>query len=298
MSLRYTAVASMDGPALEDADPNVERWREKIEVKLDNRQVFFLFFGSAVVACMLFVLGVMVGKRIESRGQADAPVLADPLAALDRAHQPPPGVAAPDPQLTFASTLAGTPKPKGASAHPLSSLPRGLPKTPAPKPAPTPTPTLAPKPPVVALKTPVAPKAIALAKPAPAVAPPVDPSKAKGKFTLQLSTFADVGRRAVLRAEVPGRVRDRRGGPRQGDDLPRPPRQLRLVQGRRGGQGQLREAAQHDRAHRRTVERSSSRPGAPSAFQDVKTVFQSFLTLATVQSFFRARSRACSAPAW
>ena len=69
----------------------------KIEVKLDNRQVFFLFFGSAVVACMLFVLGVMVGKRIESRGQAEAPVLADPLAALDRAHQPPPGVAAPDP---------------------------------------------------------------------------------------------------------------------------------------------------------------------------------------------------------
>jgi hypothetical protein len=62
----------MDGPSLEDADQNVERWREKVEVKLDNRQVFFLFFGSAVVACMLFVLGVMVGKRIESRGQADA----------------------------------------------------------------------------------------------------------------------------------------------------------------------------------------------------------------------------------
>ena len=137
MSLRYTAVASMDGPALEDADPNVERWREKIEVKLDNRQVFFLFFGSAVVACMLFVLGVMVGKRIESRGQADAPVLADPLAALDRAHQPPPGVAAPDPQLTYASTLAGAPKLKGAGAHPLSSQPKVLAKAPVPKSTPT-----------------------------------------------------------------------------------------------------------------------------------------------------------------
>ena len=33
MSLRYTAVASMDGPPLEDVDQNVERWREKIEVK-------------------------------------------------------------------------------------------------------------------------------------------------------------------------------------------------------------------------------------------------------------------------
>jgi DedD protein len=184
MSLRYTAVASMDGPALEDADQNVERWREKIEIKLDNRQVFFLFFGSAVVACMLFVLGVMVGKRIESRGQADAPVLQDPLAALDRAHQPPPGVAAPDPQLTFPSTLGGALKLKGASAHQsLGSLPKVVPKAAAPKPAPAPKPA-------VALKTPVAPKPSAIAKPAPAVAPPVDPAKAKGKYTLQLSTFA------------------------------------------------------------------------------------------------------------
>ena len=36
---------------------------------------------------MLFVLGVMVGKRIESRGQAASPDLQDPLAALDRAHK-------------------------------------------------------------------------------------------------------------------------------------------------------------------------------------------------------------------
>jgi len=214
MSLRYTAVASMDGPALEDADPNVERWREKIEVKLDNRQVFFLFFGSAVVACMLFVLGVMVGKRIESRGQADAPVLADPLAALDRAHQPPPGVAAPDPQLTFASTLAGAPRAKGSSAHTLSSLPKVLPKAAAPKPTPTVAPTLAPKPPVIALKAPVAPKLapkapvapkpIAIAKPTAAVAPPVDPSKAKGKYTLQLGTFPTSADADALVQKYPG----------------------------------------------------------------------------------------------
>ena len=211
MSLRYTAVASMDGPALEDADQNVERWREKIEVKLDNRQVFFLFFGSAVVACMLFVLGVMVGKRIESRGQADAPVLQDPLAALDRAHQPPPGVAAPDPQLTFPSTLGlgGAPKMK-ASAHTLSSLPKVLPKAP-----PAPKVATAPKP--IALAKPMipAPKPIAAAKPAPAVAPPVDPAKAKGKYTLQLSTFttsADADAFVqkypgafVIAADVPGK---------------------------------------------------------------------------------------------
>lgn len=85
MSLRYTGEATMDEPALRD----VERWKDKIEVRLDNRQVFFLFFGSAMVACMLFVLGVIVGKRLESRGRAEAPVIEDPLAALDRFAAPP-----------------------------------------------------------------------------------------------------------------------------------------------------------------------------------------------------------------
>jgi len=195
MSVRYTAVASMDGPALEDVDRNVERWREKIEVKLDNRQVFFLFFGSAVVACMLFVLGVMVGKRIESRGQADAPVLQDPLAALDRAHQPPPGVAAPDAQLTFPSTLGGAPRPKGAGAHAsaLSSLPKVLPlKSAAPKL------TAAAKP--AALPT---SKLVAAAKPA-APPTPADPAKGRGKFTLQLSTFATSGDADAFVQKYPG----------------------------------------------------------------------------------------------
>ena len=111
MTVRYTAIEGMEEPALRDVDRNAERWRDKIELRLDNRQVFFLFFGSAVVACMLFVLGVMVGKRIESRGQAASPELQDPLAALDRAHKPVAGVApAPAPQLTFPNTLIAPPR--------------------------------------------------------------------------------------------------------------------------------------------------------------------------------------------
>jgi DedD protein len=197
MSLRYTAVASMDGPSLEDVDRNVERWREKIEVKLDNRQVFFLFFGSAVVACMLFVLGVMVGKRIESRGQADAPVLQDPLTALDRAHTPPPGVAAPDAQLTFPSTLGvGASKLKGAGARAsaLSSLPRVIP----PRAAAAPRLVAAAKP-----TAPATPKAVAVAKPA---APPTsaDPAKGRGKFTLQISTFTTSSDADVFAQKYPG----------------------------------------------------------------------------------------------
>ena len=78
--MRYTSQAAMDQQGLRDVD----RWKDKIEVRLDNRQVAFLFFGSALVACMLFILGVIVGKRLESRGRALAPEIEDPLALLDR----------------------------------------------------------------------------------------------------------------------------------------------------------------------------------------------------------------------
>src|SRR5260221_14297199 len=103
MSVRYTATASMNEAALRDEGRlrDVERWKDKIEVRLDNRQVFFLFFGSALVACMLFVLGVIVGKRIESRGRADAPEIQDPLAVLDRGNQPAGPAVPPEQALAF-----------------------------------------------------------------------------------------------------------------------------------------------------------------------------------------------------
>jgi DedD protein len=215
MSVRYTAEAIMDGTALGDVDrnggnvANVERWREKIEVRLDNRQVFFLFFGSALVACMLFVLGVMVGKRIESRGQADAPVMADPLAALDRARQPPPGVAAPDQPLTFQSSLVsgGTgSKAKGANRSAAVALPKPLAARTA----------AAPPKPMASAKSPAAPRPVASAKPPAAPATPkpiaaaklptvaVDPAKAKGRFTLHLSTFGSADEAEAFAQKYPG----------------------------------------------------------------------------------------------
>ena len=107
MTVRYTAIEGMEETALRDVDRNAERWRDKIEVRLDNRQVFFLFFGSAVVACMLFVLGVMVGKRIESRGQAAVARAAGSASRRSIARtRSVAGVApAPAPQLTFPNTL-------------------------------------------------------------------------------------------------------------------------------------------------------------------------------------------------
>jgi hypothetical protein len=51
---------------------------------LDGRQIFFLFIGSAVAACLIFALGVTVGRRIEQRALArEKAAPADPLAVLD-----------------------------------------------------------------------------------------------------------------------------------------------------------------------------------------------------------------------
>ena len=65
-----------------------ELFKDKIEVSLEGRQVFYLFFGGALVVSLVFVLGVMVGKRVETRAQqgrhAMASAATDPLAALDQ----------------------------------------------------------------------------------------------------------------------------------------------------------------------------------------------------------------------
>jgi DedD protein len=64
-----------------------ELYKDKIEVSLDGRQIFYLFFGGSAIVGLVFVLGVMVGRRIEARGhldRAETQAASDPLAALDR----------------------------------------------------------------------------------------------------------------------------------------------------------------------------------------------------------------------
>ena len=87
-------------------DP-ADLYRDRIEVSLDGRQIFYLFFGGAVIVGLVFVLGVMVGRRIEARGHVDpvrAAAAADPLAALDRLEGPGGG-------LSFKGTLTGAQAP-------------------------------------------------------------------------------------------------------------------------------------------------------------------------------------------
>jgi cell division septation protein DedD len=233
MTVRYTAIDSMEEAALRDVDRNAERWRDKIEVRLDNRQVFFLFFGSAVVACMLFVLGVMVGKRIESRGQAASPELQDPLAVLDRAHTPVAAVVpAPAPQLTFPNALITSSTAKPAKPVKVASVaavaaPKPVPVIAPPKPiapaavAPQPPRPIAavavapqpPKPIAAAAVATQPPKPIAAAaskivppapKPAVAATTAADAPAGKGKFTLHLSTFASAEEAKAFAQHYPG----------------------------------------------------------------------------------------------
>src|SRR4051812_8376220 len=90
-----------------------ELYKDKIEVSLDGRQIFYLFFGGAVIVGLVFVLGVMVGRRVEARAHIDhAPTSAnvDPLAALDRlegsAAPSGPNLVGSSPPLTFPTALA------------------------------------------------------------------------------------------------------------------------------------------------------------------------------------------------
>ncbi len=205
---------------------DMERWKDRVEVSLDNRQVFFLFFGSAVVACLIFVLGVMVGKRLEARARDQVvPMKSDPLAALDQAGdesdekpQPkaPPAAPkiAPKPAIAVAPKQIEPPKvePKPALLPKLEPRPAEPPKAEVklvePKPEPKAEEKAEPKPEKAETK----PESVSAEKLASA-------SKAAGRYTLQLSAFQErseadefakklsgTGYKAnIVAADIPGR---------------------------------------------------------------------------------------------
>lgn len=193
---------------------DADRFKDKLEVSLDGRQIFFLFFGGAVVACLVFVLGVMVGKRLEGREQlarrAGTSAAIDPLAALDELSA---DEAAKD-DLAFPAALAGdektrkraldaadlaparalTPDGTGAILQTMRGAAAKLAEAaPAPTPPPAPVPAAQPKPEAAPAPAPVA---AAAPKPDPKVEPD------EKKFTLQISSFQERSEADALAAKL------------------------------------------------------------------------------------------------
>jgi DedD protein len=169
-----------------------ELFKDKIEVSLDGRQIFCLFCGGAVIASLVFVLGVMVGRRVEARtgpdrAAAGAPA-SDPLAALDQLAVSGESDTATDAQLPSAL--------RDGQAAPPAPVDVTLAQAPVAEPPAEAPPRARPEPPKAE-----APKAEVLKAEAPKVepkpeAPKPEPAKleapkpeSKSRFTLQLSSF-------------------------------------------------------------------------------------------------------------
>ncbi|WP_375759744.1 SPOR domain-containing protein [Corallococcus exercitus] len=104
---------------------DAHRMKEKFDVSLDNRQIVSLLIAGIVVMGAVFVLGVVVGKKLSSDAQtAAAPDLLSALDAnaqvLNDARQEPP--------LTFPDELT-----RKTGAEPLPPLPKPAAKPEAPK---------------------------------------------------------------------------------------------------------------------------------------------------------------------
>lgn len=115
---------------------DAHRMKEKFDVSLDNRQIVSLLIAGIVVLGAVFVLGVVVGKKLAGDVQtASAP---DLLSALDANAQALQAVRQRDSALTFQDELT-----RKASAEPVAVAPKPAPAKPAAAPAEKP----APKPP-------------------------------------------------------------------------------------------------------------------------------------------------------
>ncbi|HUH00968.1 MAG TPA: SPOR domain-containing protein [Kofleriaceae bacterium] len=167
---------------------DTELFKDKVEVSLDGRQIFYLFFGGAVIACLVFVLGVMVGKRVEARShvhsETSTSAARDPLAALDQ-------LSADADRLTFPAALTGErEKPLGVVDEVLAAA-RVEPAAPVPKPVPAKAEIAKiPEPPAAKAKPKPEPKPEPEPEPDPAPAP-AKASATSGSYTLQLSSFQD-----------------------------------------------------------------------------------------------------------
>lgn len=211
---------------------DAHRMKEKFDVSLDNRQIVSLLIAGIVVMGAVFVLGVVVGKKLAGNAQtATAP---DLLSALDANAQALQDVQQKDSQLTFQDELT---KKTASDSVALAPKPAAKPATPSPKPAdtaskpataerpklaPTPDPDTGELPPeepeepqpekVVAAEPPSAPaeKPVAVAQ-KPAEAPKAEPAKAAEPTKVEVAKAVPVSGK-VETAAVPTRTTNKEGG--------------------------------------------------------------------------------------
>ncbi|MCY1023747.1 SPOR domain-containing protein [Pyxidicoccus sp. MSG2] len=208
---------------------DAHRMKEKFDVSLDNRQIVSLLIAGIVVMGAVFVLGVVVGKKLAGNVQtASAP---DLLSALDANAQALQDVQQKDAQLTFQDELtkkaasehvavAPAPKPSAKPAAPAEKPAAAKPSEPTPtaerpKLAPTPDPDTGELPPeepeepetVVAAEAPTAPTPAAVAqKPEPVKAEPAKAEVARAEVkAVPVSGKVEV-------AAVPTRTTNKEGG--------------------------------------------------------------------------------------
>ena len=140
---------------------DTHRMREKYDLSLDSRQVVSLLIGGIVVLGAVFVLGVLVGKKLAGTPRADhAPDLLTALDhksdALERARAAPP--------LTFQEELT----------KPVASAPAAI-RPPAVSPPPAPATSASPS--TAAAHPPPAPAAVAASATSVASSPAASASK-------------------------------------------------------------------------------------------------------------------------
>ncbi|MBN8468496.1 SPOR domain-containing protein [Corallococcus exiguus] len=117
---------------------DAHRMKEKFDVSLDNRQIVSLLIAGIVVMGAVFVLGVVVGKKLSSDAQtAEAP---DLLSALD-ANAQVLNDARQDPPLTFPDELT-----RKTGSESLPPMPKPAAKPEAPKVAAAAKPEVKPEP--------------------------------------------------------------------------------------------------------------------------------------------------------
>jgi cell division septation protein DedD len=177
------------------ADDNVR------EIQLGVKQLFFLFMTAVVLAVVVFLLGVSVGRGVRPTGPADATT-----ASAEAATEPvrpgtmPPATQTSPKDQAYTDRLQGT---TPAQAKPADPLP-APPQTPKPAAAPPvqPPATGAAKPAVPQTETqkPAPPPA----KPAPPTAAPAQPPAGEG-WILQVGAFGSRPNAEKLATQLKGK---------------------------------------------------------------------------------------------